>query len=57
VTTSYVGKQAYQELREDRHPVVVISGRDIAELLKERGVSTPKLVQAWLAQIDAVATP
>lgn len=57
VTTSYVGKQAYQELREDRHPVVVISGRDIAELLKERGVSTPKLVRAWLAQIDDVATP
>ena len=31
VTTSIVHKQAYEEVREDRHPIIFISGRDIAE--------------------------
>jgi Restriction endonuclease len=33
VTTSFLGHQAYQELRSDRHPVVVIAGGDIAAIL------------------------
>ena len=33
VTTSFLGHQAYQELRSDRHPVVVIAGADIAAIL------------------------
>lgn len=49
VTTSYVGKQAYEELREDRHPVVVICGRDIAGILKEHGYGTQAAVAAWLS--------
>jgi hypothetical protein len=49
VTTGTVGRQAYQELREDGHPVVVICGRDIAELLKQHDYGTPAAVQAWLA--------
>src|SRR3954454_3511472 len=35
VTTSHVGPQPYQEIREDGHPVVILAGRDIAELLKQ----------------------
>lgn len=30
VTTSYVANQAYKEILEDQHPVVIISGIDIA---------------------------
>jgi hypothetical protein len=48
VTTSYVSRQAYDELRGDRHPVVVICARDIAELLKQHGYGTPAAVKAWL---------
>jgi hypothetical protein len=48
VTTGCVGRQAYQELREDAHPVVVICGRDIAELLKAHGHGTPDDVRGWL---------
>jgi len=48
VTTSYVGKQAYEELREDQHPVVIICGRDIATILKEHGYGTPSAVKRWL---------
>lgn len=53
VTTSHVGPQAYRELREDGHPVVVICGRDIGELLRQRGLSSPAAVRAWL---DALGT-
>lgn len=48
VTTSYVSRQAYEELRGDQHPVVVICGRDIAELLKTHGYGTAAAVRAWL---------
>jgi hypothetical protein len=48
VTTGYVGKQAYEEIRGDGQPIVVICGRDIAELLKHHGHSTPQSVASWL---------
>ncbi len=48
VTTGYVGKQAYEEIRGDEQPIIVICGRDIAELLKKHGHSTPAAVRAWL---------
>ncbi len=56
VTTSHLNPQAYRELREDRHPVIVISGRDIAELLKAQGKGTVKAVRAWLKQVDTAST-
>jgi len=49
VTTGYVAKQAYEEIRGDEQPIVVICGRDIADLLKRHGHSTPVAVRAWLA--------
>jgi hypothetical protein len=54
VTTSYVSKQAYQEIREDAHPVVVIAARDIAQILRSRGVSTAEAVNAWIDRILGV---
>ncbi len=38
VTTSYVADQAYKEIREDGHPVVILAGRDVIERLKARGL-------------------
>lgn len=56
VTTTGVSRQAYQELREDEHPVVVVCGRDIAEILKRHGHSTSEAVESWLqAQFSASA--
>lgn len=61
VTTSFVGRQAYQEIREDRHPVAVVSGSDIVELLKARGKPNVESVSAWLRQdfpiADIVSAP
>ena len=48
VTTSIVGRQAYQEVREDRHPIIFIAGKDIADILTAAGLNTPTLVRAFL---------
>ena len=50
VTTSYVSLQAYREIKEDRHPIIVISGADIVALLRECGYSHTDSVQTWLEQ-------
>jgi hypothetical protein len=39
VTTSYLANQAYQELRSDRHPVVIIASADLAAILAKAGVA------------------
>lgn len=39
VTTSYLHSQAYREVKEDGHPIVVISAKDIVDILA-RGAST-----------------
>ncbi|MEV4638341.1 restriction endonuclease [Actinoplanes sp. NPDC049548] len=49
VTTSYVHDQAYKEVREDQHPIVIMCGRDIVDVLRSKGYSTPADVAAWLA--------
>jgi hypothetical protein len=48
VTTSFLGHQAYEELRHDRHPVIVIAAVDIADILLKAGLSTPEAVGEWL---------
>lgn len=48
VTTSYVDSQAYQEIKEDGHPVVIVSGGDIIQILYEAGIKTNAEIQAWL---------
>ena len=48
VTTSYVADQAYKEIRDDQHPIVVIAGGDIIQILVSKGISTKKAVQDFL---------
>jgi hypothetical protein len=48
VTTSVVAKQAYEEVRTDRHPVVFICGKDITEILVSKGFNTPEVVRRML---------
>jgi len=49
VTTSVVGRQAYEEVRDDRHPIVFICGRDIAEILIAAGYDSLERVRQLLA--------
>ncbi|MBF0886826.1 restriction endonuclease [Gluconobacter sphaericus] len=48
VTTSCVDEQAYKEIKEDEHPILVISAGDIVRLLKDTGYGTPTAVRSWL---------
>ena len=48
VTTSLIARQAYEEVREDRHPILFISGRDVAEILIDNGFNTVERVAALL---------
>jgi hypothetical protein len=48
VTTSVIARQAYEEVREDRHPIIFLSGKDITDLLVANGFSTPAAVRTLL---------
>lgn len=50
VTTSYVHKQAYSEIIEDGHPVLIINAKDIVKILSRHGV-TVENVDSWLEQL------
>ena len=50
VTTSYVNTQAYREIREDQHPVIIVAGTDIIELLRKNGYANPVVLRSWLEQ-------
>ena len=50
VTTSYVGLQAYKEIVEDQHPVVVLCGKDVVKLLRRSGINTVRSVTNWLQE-------
>lgn len=47
VTTSYLASQAYSELKEDGHPVVIICGSDITTLLKTK-IGSRIQIEKWL---------
>jgi hypothetical protein len=49
VTTSYLADQAYQEIVDDEHPIVICAGGDIAELLVAKGgFKSGKELSEWL---------
>jgi len=50
VTTSYLGEQASKESQEDGHPVIIVSGRDIAEILEQNGLGNATELRKWLSQ-------
>ena len=54
ITTSYFDKQVQQELIDDRHPVVLMSGVDIARLLISREIEGQAL-NRWIAEVKTHA--
>jgi hypothetical protein len=51
VTTSYVHRQAYQEVIEDGHPILIISATDIAQTLRKSAI-TSNNIDEWLISLD-----
>lgn len=48
ITTSYVNTQAYREIKEDGHPVIIVSARDIVELFAAVGINRVTDLRLWL---------
>ena len=49
VTTSYVHQQAYQELLDDGHPIVLVTGRTIIDLIFDRfEIRSVEALKDWL---------
>lgn len=51
VTTGSVNKQAYQEVVEDGHPILIITASDIASILKRNSINKNN-VNEWLKSLD-----
>lgn len=56
ITTSFIDKQAYEEVVDDGHPVILMTERDIARLLREAGHTTIALIEKWLDGFSNVVT-
>ncbi len=52
VTTSYIAEQAYLEVKEDQHPIIMITGRDIVEILKSKQIGINE-IDDWLDSLDS----
>jgi hypothetical protein len=48
VTTSIIARQAYEEVRDDKHPIIFISGGDIVEILLKNGFNSVERVKKFL---------
>lgn len=49
VTTSHIDQQAYQEIKEDQHPILVVAARDIVRILRANGRADRTAVADMLA--------
>ncbi|WP_301276548.1 restriction endonuclease [Dechloromonas sp.] len=56
VTTSCFNKQVQQELIEDNHPIILVSGGDIARVLVANELNVPTKMDAWLESIKQHAS-
>ena len=52
VTTSYVHDQAYKEVVEDEHPILIVTASDIASILRKNSIFS-KDVDLWLNDVQA----
>lgn len=48
VTNFFVARQAYQDIKEDQHPIVIICAADIVTLLVRHGITNAAQLGAWL---------
>lgn len=48
VTTSFISDQAYKEIIEDQQPIIIISGKDIVDILISAGINSTNILDDWL---------
>jgi hypothetical protein len=52
ITTSYVDNQAYKEVVEDGHPILIVTASDIATVLRSNSINSSNVDQ-WLKSVDS----
>ena len=52
ITTSYVDTQAYLEVVEDGHPILIVTASDIAAVLRKNAINSSN-IEEWLWSIDS----
>lgn len=52
ITTSYVNSQAYKEVIEDGHPILIVTASDIAAILRFNSI-TSENIEVWLKNIGS----
>jgi hypothetical protein len=50
VTTSYVDSQAYKEVIEDGHPILIVTASDIGTILRNSAITTGNIT-SWLGSL------
>lgn len=55
VTTSYVHSQAYKEVVEDGHPILILTASDIATTLRNNSIHSYD-IEDWMQSIDSEST-
>lgn len=48
ITTSFISKSAYSEIKEDGHPILLCTGRDVVKILKEKEGLDSSNLELWL---------
>lgn len=51
LTTSFVHKQAYEEVITDGHPILIITASDIAQILRRNSIMNSN-IEEWLKALD-----
>lgn len=51
ITTSYVDNQAYNEVVEDGHPILIVTASDIAGILRNNAINSSN-VEVRLKNVD-----
>ena len=51
VTTSYVDNQAYKEVIEDGHPILIVTETDIAQTLRRNSITSDN-IDEWLDSLS-----
>lgn len=51
VTTSFISEQAYLEVKEDQHPILMVTATDIAATLQHHGITDEFQTKEWLKSL------
>ena len=51
VTTSSIDAQAYSEVVEDGHPILLVTASDIASVLRKNAITSHN-IKEWLLSVD-----